>query len=285
MFPLDPGRPYTAVFDPSAVPGNPLHAVPKISRVVSIPAGAASAPVTVATVYPTASTVPANLLRMYLEFSGPMGSRGGQDYIVIKDARGQEISDALLPLDTALWNPEHTRFTVLFDPGRVKRGILPNRRMGRPLTPGKTFTLIVRAGWPDAHGVPMAATFQREYHVGPPIERGLDPRSWTVTPPAAGSREPLAVEFPWPLDRALLQRALTVTRGDTPVAGDVTVPSGERRWIFTPRGAWQAGDHALVAQPELEDVAGNRVGHAFETGAAGADDARATPARIPFTVR
>jgi hypothetical protein len=214
-----------------------------------------------------------------------MGSRGGQDYLAIQDARGQAIADALLPLDTALWNPEHTRFTVLFDPGRVKRGILPNRRMGRPLTPGETFTLIVRAGWPDAHGVPIVATFQREYRVGPPIERGLDPGSWTVSPPPAGSREPLAVEFPWSLDRALLQRTLTITRGDAPVAGDVTVSSGERRWIFTPRSPWQAGDHALVAQRELEDVSGNRVGHAFETGAADADDARAAAARVPFTIR
>jgi hypothetical protein len=285
MFPLDPGRPYTVVFDPSAVPGGALAAVPKISRVVSIPAGAASAPVTVASVYPTANAVPANLLRMYIEFSGPMGSRGGQEYITIKDARDQEIPDALLPLDTALWNPEHTRFTVLFDPGRVKRGILPNRRMGRPLTPGETFTLIVHAGWPDAHGVPTASTFQREYRVGPAIERGLDPRAWNVSTPPAGSREPLTVEFPWPLDRALLQRALTLARRDAPIAGDVTVPSGERRWFFTPRGVWQAGDYALVAQPELEDVAGNRVGHAFETGASDADDARARPARIPFTIR
>jgi hypothetical protein len=285
MFPLDPGRSYTAVFDPSAVPGSVLQAVAKVSRVVPIPAAAPSAPVTVAAVYPSANELPANLLRMYVEFSGPMGSRGGQDYITIEDGRGEGIADALLPLDTALWNPEHTRFTVLFDPGRVKRGILPNRRMGRPLTPGQAFTLIVRAGWPDAHGVPVAATFRREYRVGPPIERGLDPRSWTVSPPPAGSREPLAVEFPWPLDRALLQRALAVTRGDATVAGDVTVPSGERRWIFTPRVGWSSGDFTLVVQPELEDVAGNRVGHAFETGAGDTDDARAAPARVAFTIR
>jgi hypothetical protein len=285
MFPLDPGRSYTAVFDAAAVPGGALAAVPRISRVLSIPAGAASAPVTVAAVYPTANAVPANLLRMYIEFSGPMGSRGGQDYVAIKDARDQEVSDALLPLDTALWNPEHTRFTVLFDPGRVKRGILPNRRMGRPLTPGGTFTLIVRAGWPDAHGVPMASTYQREYRVGPPIERGLDPRAWTLSQPSAGSRESLTVEFPWPLDRALLQRALSIARGDAPIAGDITVLAGERRWVFTPRDGWQAGDYALLAQPELEDVAGNRVGHAFETGASDADDARAVPARVPFPIR
>ncbi len=30
-----------------------------------------------------------------------------------------------------LWNEDRTRFTVLYDPGRVKRGILPNEEMGR----------------------------------------------------------------------------------------------------------------------------------------------------------
>ncbi len=285
MFPLEPGRAYTALFDPAAVPGGALQGVAQISRVLSIPADASSAPVTVAAVYPTADTVPANLLRMYVEFSGPMGSRGGQDYITLTNARGEPLSDALLPLDTPLWNADHTRFTVLFDPGRVKRGILPNRRMGRPLAPGESFTLIVGAGWPDAHGVPGASAFRREYRIGAPIERALDPGAWTLSRPAAGSRDPLAVDFPWALDRALLQRTLSIARGDGTVPGDVAVRAGERQWVFTPRSAWQAGNYALVAQPELEDASGNRVGHAFETGASDSDDGRATPARVGFVVR
>jgi hypothetical protein len=284
MFPFDPGRPYTAVFDPSAVPDGALRHLPGVSRVVSTPAAAASPATTITDVYPSADIVPANLLRMYVAFSGPMGNRGGQDYVTIADARRQEISGALLPLDTGLWNPERTRFTILFDPGRVKRGILPNRRMGRPLEPGATFTFAVRAGWPDARGVPLASRFEHAYRVGPAIERGLDPRAWTIAPPAAGSREPLVVDFPWALDHALLERALSIARGGAHLSGDSIVPRGERQWRFTPRDPWLPGAHELVALPELEDVAGNRIGHPFEARPSEADDARAAPARVRFNV-
>lgn len=55
----------------------------------------------------------------------------------ILDEQGREIEDPFLPLDTELWSHDATRFTVLFDPGRVKRGILPNVEMGRALYPGR----------------------------------------------------------------------------------------------------------------------------------------------------
>ncbi len=78
-------------------------------------------PSTVVTdVYPAGDVIPENLLRMYVQFSGPMGQQGGLDHVVLLDARGREMPDALLPLDTELWNGDRTRFTLLFDPGRVK---------------------------------------------------------------------------------------------------------------------------------------------------------------------
>ena len=101
-------------------------------------------------VYPDGDAVPENLLRMYVQFSGPMGQQGGLDHVVLLDARGREMPDALLPLDTELWNDDRTRFTLLFDPGRVKRDILPNRSMGRPLRAGDRFTLVVKKDWLDA---------------------------------------------------------------------------------------------------------------------------------------
>jgi hypothetical protein len=284
MFPLDPGRPYEVLFDPSAVPGARLAHLPKISTVVSRPAIATSSTTKVAAVYPSADTVPANLLRMYVEFSAPMGSRGGQDYIEILDAQRRPVEDALLPLDTGLWNPEHTRFTVLFDPGRVKRGILPNRQSGRPLKPGETFTLLVRGGWPDAQGVPLGTTFTREYHVGPAVERGLDPQQWKMAPPLAGSRDLLVVEFPAPLDHGLLQRGLSVSREGVAVTGQSRIQAGEQQWIFAPYDSWRPGEYVLSALPELEDVSGNRVGHAFETRSSGEDDTHQPPARLPFRV-
>ncbi len=284
MYPLDAGRRYEVVFDPASASGAGLGHLTKISRQVSMPAAAPTPPVTVTAVYPTGPAVPSNLLRMYIEFSGPMGSRTGQDYITIVDPMGAEMKGALLPLDTDLWNPEHTRFTILFDPGRVKRGILPNRTMGRPLRPGDAFTLVIRREWPDAHSKPLAAEFRKDYRVGPPIERPLSITRWRVEAPAAGSREPLRVTFPAALDHGLVQRALSVLRGDAVVSGDVSIANRETEWRFVPRDPWTAGDYAVTVLPVLEDPSGNRIGQAFETLTPDEDNA-AKPARLPFTIR
>ncbi len=285
--PFEPGRSFAVIFDPHAVPGGALAGVPQASLVIAMPGRAASPRVHVTAVYPTGPVVPANLLRMYIEFSGPMGTRTGQDYVRVVDAEGNDISGALLPLDTDLWNGDHTRFTVLFDPGRVKRGILPNRAMGRPLKAGSTFAIVVSGGWPDAESQPLASDFRKEYRVGPPIERGLSLASWHVQPPAAASRDSLRVTFPTPLDRGLLQRALSVIRvdqgADRPVTGEIRVDDGETGWSFVPGEPWPSGDYVISVLPALEDPSGNRIGHPFETRS-GDDDTGRPPARIPFRI-
>lgn len=283
MYPLDPGRRYQVVFDPAAATGASIGHLTKVSSQVSMPAAAPTPPVTVTGVYPTGPAVPSNLLRMYIEFSGPMGSRTGQEFVTIVDARGAEMHGALLPLDTDLWNGDHTRFTILFDPGRVKRGILPNRLMGRPLRPGDTFTLVVRRDWPDAHAKPLASEFRKVYRVGQPIERPLATAQWRIAPPAAGSREALHVTFPAALDHGLVQRALAVLRGEAEIPGEVSIGSGETEWRFVPRNPWSAGAHAIAVLPVLEDPAGNRIGQAFETLTP--DEGAAKAVRLPFVIR
>src|SRR6185436_14362546 len=126
----------------------------------------------------------------------------------------------------------------LFDPGRVKREILPNRQMGRPLHAGGQVTLVVKKDWLDARGVPLASEFRRSYRVGAADERALDPAAWRVAPPPPGVRDPLTVTFPEALDHGLLQRALSVTRAGTPVPGALQVDDGAGRWLFVPRDAW-----------------------------------------------
>ena len=105
-----------------------------------------------------------------------------------------------------------------------------------------------------------------------------------MTAPTTGSRDALVVDFPWPLDRGLAQRALSVARGGAEVAGEARIGSGERQWTFVPAQPWSGGDHAIVALPELEDACGNRVGRAFETVDA-ADDTQRAPSRIAFSPR
>ena len=64
-------------------------------------------------------------------------------------------------------------------------------------------TLVVKSDWRDASGAPLKAEFRRQYRVGPPDERPLQPAAWRVSAPAFETRDALTVTSPEPLDRAL----------------------------------------------------------------------------------
>jgi hypothetical protein len=241
----------------------------------------------VAHVYPSADIVPANQLRFYVHFTASMSRRGGLDYIHLLDQSGKEVKGPFLPLDTDLWNDDRTRYTVFFDPGRVKQDLLPRRQMGPSLQRGRRYTLVVDSAWPDGQGLPLKETFRRTFRVGPPTEHPLDPQAWRITPPKAATRDPVIVTFPGPLDHGLLLRALWIekSRGRM-VEGDVGIEAAETRWLFTPRESWIAGEYSLVALSILEDLAGNRIGRPFELDPAHDTDrtAETDQTTVPFRI-
>jgi len=291
MFPFDEGRQYDVVLDAGrlpAVPDSTPWRAQTLAAVVGRPAVARSPSTVVTHIYPSGDIVPANQLRMYLHFSAPMDWRSGYDFVMLLDDRGQEVVDAFLPLDADFWNDDRTRYTVFFDPGRVKRGILPNKQMGRALEAGRRYTLLVKREWRDGHGLPLKEEFRHEFRASPAIERPLSMVAWRVTRPKAGTREPVAVTFPDALDHGLLRRALGIAKAGVAgmVSGEAVIESGETRWLFTPRDDWAAGNYELVALAFLEDLAGNRVGRAFEVDNFERTDITPEPERrtLPFTI-
>jgi hypothetical protein len=286
LYPFDPGRPYYVRLDPGRLPELPAIATVLEATVVR-PSIAAVPSTVVARVYPGGEVVPANLLRMYIEFSGPMGRKSGVEYIKLIDHAGSEIPGAVLPLDYEFWSPDHTRFTVFFDPGRVKSGILPNLEMGRPLESGRSVTLAISREWRDEHGQPLREDFKRVFRIGPADERPIDTSAWRIESPEAGGRGGVVVTFPEPLDHGLLMRALGITRDGQPVIGDVRVHEAETRWTFTPAAPWRPGTYQLLALDILEDLAGNQIGRAFEVDSFQSVDESPAPQTIliPFTVR
>ena len=288
LFPFDEGRQYDVVFDPSQLPGGgqepwrgrPMTAVVGRAAVARVPS------TVVAAIYPSAASVPANQLRLYLHFSAPMDWRSGYEHVALLDDAGQEVPDAFLPLDADFWNDDRTRYTVFLDPGRVKRGILPNKQMGRALEAGRRYTLLVRREWRDGQGLPLKEEFRHQFTAAPAIERALSMKEWSVTAPAAGTTEPLVVMFKAPLDRGLLMRALGVERAGAGVPGSIAIDRHETRWALTPQQPWTAGDYQLVALEFLEDLAGNRVGRPFEVDNFERTDITSEPARssLPFRI-
>ena len=217
-------------------------------------------------IYPTASTIPRNQLKLYVEFSAPMSEGEVARRVGIRlAATGEPIDAAFLPMEPELWDRAHARVTILFDPARIKRGLVPHEAIGYPLVEGETVEVVVDAGFRDGDGRPLVETFTRRYTVGPDTRRRVDPNEWELAAPSAGTRAPLVVTFDRPLDHALLQHCLTVVDADGGlVTGRARTAAAEVEWSFTPDTAWQAGRHELAVDPVLEDLAGNSVTRVFD---------------------
>lgn len=287
MFGFDPGRSFRATLDPLNVPGADASEAWRGQPVAfrfDVPARAAERSTTVRQVYPSGGELPQNMLRFYIEFSAPMGRGSALEHIRLVDETGKDVVEPFLPVEAEFWTPDRTRFTLFFDPGRVKRGIKPNRDMGRALVPGRKYALVVDENWRDGREQPLKAAHRHEFTVGPAIDKALNQADWKVlTSPRSGTRGPLIVSFPWPLDHGLLQRSLGVLHGSAGIEGEVVVSDAETRWSFTPREPWTPGSYSVLALTVLEDPAGNRLGRAFEVTAPATDSRPSV--EIPFTVK
>ena len=168
-------------------------------------------------------------------------------------------------MDEELWNPEGTRLTVLFDPGRIKRGLLPREQDGPVLQEGQSYTLMIDATWPDAAGAPLKEGFTKKIIVTAPDVEMPSPSRWKITAPNAGLKNPFTLNFPEPLDRALIHRLLWVEDArNQSVEGQVEISDLEKQWAFVPNQAWKAGDYRVVIGTRIEDLAGNNVARPFE---------------------
>jgi hypothetical protein len=186
-------------------------------------------------------------------------------HIHLLDAVGKPVPDPFLELDEELWSGDGCRFTLLFDPGRIKRGLKPREEAGPVLEQGHTYTLVIDRAWTDAKGQPLGGEYRRQFRVGPADQTSPSPRDGTIRAPGAGTRDSLEIRFPESLDSALARRLITVE--DSPgliVKGQVNLDSAESRWLLTPDAPWKAGQYRLVVGTELEDLAGNAINRPFE---------------------
>jgi len=262
-FPLAVGVRYRAVFDPSKLPGG--REGKPVTAEFHQPKPAARATAVVQHVYPSRNKLPENQLKFYVHFSAPMTKGGSYRHVQLLGANGKPVENPFLELDEELWDPDGKRFTLYLDPGRIKRGLKPREEVGPVLEEGKSYTLVIDKQWTDAEGNPLRESFRKSFTVGPPDDEAIDPKTWKLAAPLAGSRSPLVVRLPKPLDNALLQRLLWVTDAEgNKVPGDVAVSEEETCWRFRPDKSWPAGVCFLLADKALEDLAGNNIGRPFE---------------------
>ena len=203
---LQPGLRYRAVFKP---PHPTCGAVTPITAVFKIPKPDTAPTTVVEHLYPSTNRLPETQLKFYLHFSAPMSRGEAYRRIQLLDEEGRPVELPFLELDQELWDVEGKRLTILFDPGRVKRDLMPHREVG--------------------------------------------------------PTEPLTVQFPEPLDQALLFRLLDVVEPTGGfVEGVIAVDRQETRRRFTPATPWKPGRYYLSVGTTLEDLAGDSIGRPFE---------------------
>lgn len=252
QWPIAAGLHLRAVFHPSGIA--PVEAG------FDTPKAAPAVATRIEQIYPSTDTLPANTLKLYIYFSAPMRRGEAWQHIKLLDEHGAAVELPFLEIDQELWDPTNTRLTVLFDPGRIKRGLLPLNESGPNIQEGRRYTLSIARDWLDAAGSPLAAAFKKPFHVMADEREPVEPAKWRIAAPKEGTADPLVVTFPRPLDYALLQHTITVSG----VAGKVAVARGETEWRFTPDAPWKAGSYQLTVETSLEDLAGNRVGRPFD---------------------
>jgi hypothetical protein len=264
-FPLRPGLHYRARFVASALRNQAGAGQDDVSRVFEIPTHRATVPTLVQAVYPSANRLPENQLKFYIHFSAPMSRGDAYRHVHLLDASGKPIPFAFLELDEELWDRDHKRFTLFFDPGRIKRGLKPREEFGPALEDGKSYALVIDQAWPDADGQPMKEAYCKEFRVGPPDDQPPDPKTWKMELPSASGRKPVVVTFPKPMDHALLGRMLRVTDSTgSKLEGSTAIGNEEQQWSFQPQHPWSDGHYELIVDTALEDLAGNSIGHPFE---------------------
>lgn len=265
-FPLEPGITYRALFRPRKLPASDPAAPPLVSATWRTEKPRVAPSTQVAAILPSASVLPENLLKFYLQFSAPMGRGQAYQHIrLLDDASGRGVELPFLELTEELWSPDMTRLTLFIDPGRIKRGLKPLEEVGPALEAGRHYTLVVDAAWPDAAGNPLTTDYRKAFTVGAPDRGTPDPARWTVSAPVHGTRQALVVQFDEPLDHALAQRCIRVEQaGGREIPGASHLEDREQRWIFVPQHDWKTGSHRLRIQTRIEDLAGNNIGKPYD---------------------
>lgn len=248
----------------SFAPGGTYHAVfGKLELAFSI-AEEKFAETFIESVYPQAEVLPENMLRMYISFSAPMMPGEAYEHITLFREDGTAVEKAFLIIDQELWDAERKRFTLLFDPGRVKRGIQSNVELGAPLQAGQKYRLVVDANWRDAKGKPLSGTYEKLFSVAQAERAKLTVAAWKLVTPAAGSHGELLIAFDRPMDEVLASKCITIHgKQSGPMAGHATL-TGSNLWRFTPQQPWAADEYHVEVLPHLEDVAGNNLNNAFD---------------------
>jgi len=215
-------------------------------------------------IYPSSQIIPANLLKIHVQFSQPMQEGKTKNFIQVLNEKGEIIPNVLLDLQPELWNADRTNLTMWLDPGRIKRDLQPNLKMGPPLEVGLCYRVIISKAWKDQYGLELGNDFIKDYSILRDDRDKPSIHDWELTYPRTTSLNNLIVNFGESIDFELATNAITVNKDGQLIEGSTILKDCESQWFFTPEEKWRSGKYELVIESRLEDLAGNNLNRLFD---------------------
>ena len=209
--------------------------------------------------------VPANLLKIYVEFSEPMSEGRAYQYCHLINSQTKDTVDqAFLELEPELWNDDRSVLTLWLDPGRIKQDLIPNKTLGTVLDFNTPYTLFISPGWKSQKGVATDSLYQRNFTT---VVRDIwkpDVTEWIVTVPEKPN-DKLRILLNELHDWSLMRSSISIWKGDDEVKGTIEVDECNRLFFLTPKEQWTPGEYQVRVDSRLEDFVGNNLNRLFET--------------------
>lgn len=253
MFPFRQGITYRAQYKSfPAISFQIPHQTPKeLARILNI--------------YPSIDSLPANQLKLFIHFSQPMRQGVAYEHLLWSDESGNPLPSPFLELQPELWDETGTILTLWFDPGRVKRDLGPNKAWGAPMEEGHNYHLSIDSTWTTTEGYPLSHSIHKSIMAVSEDRSKPDVSDWTISPPSAGTRMPLVIEFGEAMDHLLLIRTFVLKNSNNEmITGKINIGKAEKSWHFSPDKPWQSDQYRIEVESRLEDLAGNNLNRLFD---------------------
>ena len=213
----------------------------------------------VLSIYPLAQQLPKNLLRFYIYFRTPMKKGRALKHVQLVDEAGNIDRHAFMEFKQELWSADGKILTVLFDPGRIKRGVSTNLLRGPALLESKKYELIISGDWEDVYGQPLSMNSTKSIQVVGAYDQQIEINNWTINKPRRNSTDAITLHFDRIIDHALIQSMIRiVNEEETLIHGHWEIEE-EQSVKFIPKARWNKGNYNIIIDSRLEDVAGNNL--------------------------
>ncbi len=221
-------------------------------------------PATLVAIHPTSDVLPENLLKFHLTFSKSMSLGYVYEKVKLYDQQNNLVEKPFLILDQELWDEEMKTVTILFDPGRIKRGLRPNLEMKPALKAGEQYTLVVEEGWKDIDGQLTDQDFQKTFHCVAADRTSPSKNFYSVSSPQHRTA-PLMLDLQEPHDFILLSTGVRVFDNlGNEIPGTLHVDKNDSHVQFVPKNPWLESRYTISINPLLEDLAGNNLNRLFD---------------------